>query len=310
MDDIRAALGVPQTGLYGFSYGTYLAQVYSTLFPQRVRRMVLDSTVDPRGVFYQDNLDQDLAFDRNLRLWFGWLAQHDDVYHLGRTDKAVEKVFDQLLVKVAQAPAGGVIGPDELMDVVQQSAYYQLSWLTLGGALSKFANKGDWQTMKSLFAQIDGVGDDNGYAVYLAVQCTDVQWPRSWRQWQSDAWRTFVRAPYFAWGNAWLNAPCLFWPAKAGKPVPVDGKRVGGVLMIDETLDAATPFTGSIEVRRRYPGASLIAEPGGTSHAITPRGDACVDNRIADYLSTGALPARRHGDGPDLACQPLPQPVP
>ena len=310
MDSIRAALGASQIGLYGFSYGTYLAQVYSSLFPQRVRRMVLDSTVDPRGVFYQDNLDQDLAFDRNLRLWFGWLAQHDASYHLGTTSQAVEKVFNQQLLTIAQAPAGGVIGPDELLDVVQQAAYYQLSWLTLGNALSRFVNQGDWQTMKSLFAQIDGVGDDNGYAVYLAVQCTDVQWPRSWQQWQSDAWQTFAKAPYFAWGNAWLNAPCLFWPAKASKPVPVDGRGVGGVLMIDETLDAATPFTGSLEVRRRYPGASLIAEPGGTSHAITPRGDTCVDNQISAYLSTGALPARKHGDGPDLVCQPLPQPVP
>jgi pimeloyl-ACP methyl ester carboxylesterase len=310
MDSIREALSAPQTSLYGFSYGTYLAQVYSSLFPQRVRRMVLDSTVDPAGVFYRDNLDQELAFDRNLRLWFGWLAEHDDVYHLGGTESAVEKVFNRQLLTIGQAPAGGVIGPDELMDVVQQASYYQLSWLTLGKALSRFVNQGDWQTMKSLFTQIAGVGDDNGYAVYLAVQCTDVQWPANWRQWQSDAWRTFTQAPYFAWGNAWLNAPCLFWPAKAGAPVRVDGRRVSGVLMVDETLDAATPFSGSLEVRRRYPGASLIAEPGGTSHAVTPRGNTCVDNKISSYLATGALPPRRHGDGPDLSCPPLPRPTP
>ena len=31
MDDIRAALGVPKLSFYGFSYGTYLGQVYATL---------------------------------------------------------------------------------------------------------------------------------------------------------------------------------------------------------------------------------------------------------------------------------------
>jgi hypothetical protein len=31
--------------------------------------------------------------------------------------------------------------------------------------------------------------------------------------------------------------------------------------------DAATPFSGSLEVRRRYPRASLIATRGGTTHA-------------------------------------------
>jgi pimeloyl-ACP methyl ester carboxylesterase len=33
----------------GFSYGTYLGQVYATLFPGHLRRMVLDS--DPTGVW-------------------------------------------------------------------------------------------------------------------------------------------------------------------------------------------------------------------------------------------------------------------
>jgi pimeloyl-ACP methyl ester carboxylesterase len=47
MDSIRAALGQKQITYYGFSYGTYLGQVYSTLFPSHVRRLVMDSNVDP-----------------------------------------------------------------------------------------------------------------------------------------------------------------------------------------------------------------------------------------------------------------------
>ena len=310
MDSIRAALGAEQVNFYGYSYGTYLGEVYGTLYPNRVRRMVLDSTVDPRNVWYQANLNQDVAFDRNLNIWFGWVASHDDVYHLGRTQAAVKKVFDAQVLKLSFQPAGGYVGPDEFLDVFQQASYYQLRWLTLGDALSKFVNNGDWQTLKALFEAFGGRGDDNGYAVYLAVQCTDVQWPASWNQWRTDNWKTFLRAPYFTWQNAWFNAPCLYWPAKAGKPVQVDGGKVKSVLMIDETLDAATPYEGSLEVRKRFPGASLIAEPGGTSHAITPRGNACVDTKIADYLATGALPARKPGGQADVECAPLPLPVP
>ena len=33
MDAIRAALGAPKLSFYGFSYGTYLGQVYATLYP-------------------------------------------------------------------------------------------------------------------------------------------------------------------------------------------------------------------------------------------------------------------------------------
>jgi hypothetical protein len=63
-------------------------------------------------------------------------------------------------------------------------------------------------------------------------------------------------------------------------------------------------------VRRRFSGASLLAEPGGTNHASTLEGNACVDDTIARYLRTGALPRRQPGDRPDAYCAPLPRPVP
>ena len=66
MDSIRAALGQQQISYYGVSYGTYLGQVYASMFPQRIRRMVLDSVVDPAGAWYADNIAQDYAFQGRL----------------------------------------------------------------------------------------------------------------------------------------------------------------------------------------------------------------------------------------------------
>jgi pimeloyl-ACP methyl ester carboxylesterase len=310
MDTIRAALGARQINYYGFSYGTYLGQVYSTLFPERVRRMVLDSNVDPRDVWYQANLNQDVAFQKNIEIWFGWLAKYDSVYHLGTTQAAVEKKWYQYKEIVRKNPVGGVVGADEWTDIFLYAGYYQIVWLSLADAFASYVNSGDTAGVLDWYQSAESPGDDNGFAVYNAVQCTDVQWPQSWNKWKSDNWKTYAKAPFETWGNAWFNAPCLFWPGKASKPVNVDGRKVGGVLLIDETLDAATPFQGSLEVRRRYPHASLIAEPGGTSHADSLYGNACVDDKIADYLLTGNLPARKHGDGPDTTCAPLPQPDP
>jgi pimeloyl-ACP methyl ester carboxylesterase len=67
MESLRIALGQSKLNFYGFSYGTYLASVYMTLHPDRVRRFVLDSTVDPRGVWYRDNQSQDIAFQTTSR---------------------------------------------------------------------------------------------------------------------------------------------------------------------------------------------------------------------------------------------------
>jgi pimeloyl-ACP methyl ester carboxylesterase len=309
LERIRVALGARQLNYYGFSYGTYLGQVYATLFPSRVRRMVLDSNVDPRRIWYRANLDQDVAFDRNIRTWFAWVARYESVYHLGGTPAAVQQLFYAEEAALTGHAADGVLGPDEWADAFVTAGYAQSTWPQLADAFSTWVHQHDAKKLIAAYESADSPGDDNGYAVYNAVQCTDVQWPRDWSTWARDNWRTHRKAPFYTWGNAWFNAPCLYWPARAGTPVRVNGHHVAA-LLVGETLDAATPFTGSLEVRRRFPASSLIAEPGGTTHANTLAGNACVDDQIAAYLAAGALPPRRSGNRADASCAPLAVPVP
>jgi pimeloyl-ACP methyl ester carboxylesterase len=310
MDSIRAALGQAQITFYGFSYGTYLGQVYSTLFPSHVHRLIMDSNVDPRAVWYAANITQDYAFDRNIKIWFGWLAKYQKVYHLGSTEKAVQNLFYREEANLVAHPAGGIIGPDEWVDIFQQAAYYEQTWLTLGTALATFVHGGNWRPLDAQYVSADTPGSDNSFAVYNAVQCTDAPWPLSWAKWDRDNSAVYKKAPFLTWSNVWFNAPCLYWPAKASTPVHVDGSQVSSALLIDETLDAATPYPGSLEVRSLYPNAVLLAEPGGTTHADSLSGDVCVDNTIANYLALGQLPARVPGNGPDLECAPITVPVP
>ncbi|MDG4799964.1 alpha/beta hydrolase [Micromonospora sp. WMMD980] len=312
MESIRKALGRNQINYYGFSYGTYLGQVYATLFPQRVRRMVLDGNVDPRKVWYQANLDQDVAFDRNIKIYFDWIARNDAVYHLGTSGRAVERLFYAQQLKLLKNPAGGIIGPDEWTDIFLQAGYYVFGWEEVAQAFAGWVRDGDWHTLKELYdaSNAQGPGADNGFAVYLGVQCTDVQWPKSWNRWRADNWRTFAKAPFETWGNAWFNAPCIWWDGQVGKPVTVDGSKVGGVLLINETLDAATPYPGALEVRSRFPGAVLVEGVGGTTHSGSLSGVACVDDTIATYLASGELPRRLGGRRSDVQCDPLPQPDP
>jgi pimeloyl-ACP methyl ester carboxylesterase len=312
MESIRAALGVDKISFYGFSYGTYLGQVYATLHPDRVHRMVLDGVVDPGRVWYRSNLDQDLAFDRNIRIYFGWLARYDAVYHLGTTPAAVQKLFRKTQARLTAAPAGGVIGPDELTDVFLQAGYYVFGWEDVATAFAAWVNDHDPARLKALYDKDNPQtkGADNGYAIYLAVQCTDVRWPSSWRRWTTDNWRIHRRAPFETWANAWYNAPCRNWAGKPGTPVAVDGRAAPPVLLISETLDAATPFSGSLEVHRRFPRAALVEGVGGTTHAGSLFGGTCVDGVVAAYLSTGVLLDRVAGNRSDKRCAPLPQPNP
>lgn len=313
MESIRTVLGQKQINYYGFSYGTYLGQVYATLHPDRVRRFVFDGNVDPRFVWYQANLNQDLAFDRNIGIYFDWVAKHDDVYHLGNDGAGIEKTYYRVLRQLRGHPqAGGLIGPDEWNDAFVGAAYYVYGWEDVATAFDAAVNQGDFAGIKDLYDASNGQGPgaDNTYAVYNAVQCTDIRWPQSWAKWQLDNWRTYDKAPFLTWNNAWYNAPCLNWAGKPGTPVDVTGKKVPGILLISETNDAATPFAGSLEVRSRFPKSVLIEGVGGTTHAGSLSGIACTDDTIANYFATGALPTRKPGRRSDLQCDPVPQPDP
>jgi pimeloyl-ACP methyl ester carboxylesterase len=294
----------------GFSYGTYLAQVYTKLFPSHMRRMVLDSNVDARKVWYQANLDQDMAFERNINIWFGWLAKYDSVYHLGTTAPEVRHTWYGVKHSLRKHPVEGIVGPDEWTDVFLYAGYYQSTWLELADVFAGWVNKQDGDAVVNAYKEFDGPGDDNGFAVYNAVQCTDLQWPENWSTWRRDNWRVYKIAPFFTWGNVWFNAPCRFWPAPAKKPLKITGKGVGSALLIDETLDAATPYPGSLYLRSIFKDSVLVAAPGGTTHAGSLAGNACVDDKIFDYFAKGVLPSRKPGRGADVYCAPLPQPVP
>jgi pimeloyl-ACP methyl ester carboxylesterase len=307
MDSIRAALGVPQISYYGFSYGTYLGQVYSTLFPTHLKYLVLDSNVDPRHVWYKANLSQDVAFNRNLHIYLKWVAKYHSVYHLGTTQKQVSALYYKTRHALAKHPRGKV-GPSEWTDAFSSAAYYRFGWEDVAKAWVAFT-KGHYAPMLQQYDQAEGPGNDNEFAVYNAVECSDLKYP-SINRVLKDARHYTKKYPFLTWDNTWFNGPCLYWKGKTHHPVTINGKATTSALLIDETKDAATPYEGSLEVRKLYPHSRLIGEPGGATHADSLSGDGCVDNKIAAYLKSGTLPTRKSGNRADTLCKPLPNPHP
>ena len=123
MDSIRAAFGVAKINYFAFSYGTYLGQVYATMFPSRLRRMVLDSTVDPTGAWYTDNVDQDYAFQGRMNAFYSWVAEYDSIYQLGSTAAQVRAAWYRARNQLLAHPVNGVIGPDEFDDTYLAGGY-------------------------------------------------------------------------------------------------------------------------------------------------------------------------------------------
>ena len=314
LDAIRRALGAPQLNYFGYSYGTYLGAVYAKLYPERVRRFVLDSMVDPKGVWYEDNMSQDLAFDTRHKAFTAWVAKHDATYRLGADPAAVEAAWYGMRERLRAAPAGDTVGPGELEDTFLPGGYYNGYWPQLAEAFAAYVNETDSAPLIAAYRNLGAAdaSDDNGYSVYASVQCRDAAWPRDWTVWRADNWAAHAKAPFSTWNNAWYNAPCMFWPVESRTPVDVTNDQAPPMLLFQATDDAATPYEGGVNLHRSVRGSSLVVEEGGGNHAVTLGGNACLDEHLVRYLESGTVPRAKEGTAAeaDAVCAALPDPQP
>lgn len=312
MDTIRAALGQKKISYLGFSYGTYLGSAYATLFPNHVRHLVLDSMIGPNGIWYDDNIDQDYAFEGNFARFTDWIAANDATFKLGTSGPAITKKWYAVRNAAAKKPIAGKIGASELEDTYIQGGYADAYWPDLAKALADHVNKGDDKALQTVFSALgdeDSKLAENGYAIYSAVESADAQWPRDWKTWHKDTVKVYKKAPFMAWNNAWYNAPSAFWPVQGQKPIHVQGSKNGTpYLFFQATNDAATPYAGGLDMARRFPNAHLVVENGGHNHGVTLSGNACLDGYLNTYLSDGKVPANKGLI--DATCQKSPDPGP
>ncbi|MEU0331976.1 alpha/beta hydrolase [Streptomyces sp. NPDC006193] len=308
LDVLRAALGEDRLTFMGASYGTYFGALYATMFPSHVRRMVLDSAVnpDPRQIWYRSNLDQSAAFEERWADFRDWIARHDDVYRLGDTPEEVQRAYDTARERLGRRAAGGKVGPGQLQNAFLTAGYYDDFWPGRAAALSAYLH-GDPGPLVRLAAPAPETAAEaeNGRAVYTAVECNDAPWPTDFRVWDRDNTRLARVAPFETWDNAWMNLPCAYWPAPRQQPLDV---RTGPgelppVLILAAERDAAAPYPGALEMNRRLAGSVLVTERDAGTHGIGGGPNRCVNAHLWAYLLEGRLPARH------ASCAPRPEPV-
>lgn len=309
LDSLRKALGQGQLNYYGYWYGAYLGEVYSTMYPGRVRRMILDSSIDPTQVWYGLNLAQGAALDQNFSAFSAWVASHDDVYHLGTTGAAVQQQYYSALAKLTEKPADG-LGPTDLTHALM-TGFHTMYWANLANAFSAYVLHGDPAPIRSLVDTNYLPGNDNLTAMALATECTDAPFPTSWDTWLRDTQRSYETAPFSSWANTWFVAGCQSWSVPAGKPAVVDGAHSPAMLMVlDSTLDPLTTYAGSLAVRKLFPKAALVHNDAAIP-ATSDGNNSCLGAALLSYLHDGTLPPRVAGDTSDVQCpaNPLPDPA-
>jgi hypothetical protein len=107
--------------------------------------MVLDSIVDPTGVWYADNIEQDYAFQGRMQAFFAWMARYDRIYHLGATAAQASQSWyaarARLLAHPVSQSSGPAIGPDEYDDTYIVGGYDNGYWPQLASELERPASQ-------------------------------------------------------------------------------------------------------------------------------------------------------------------------
>ncbi|WP_017543692.1 alpha/beta fold hydrolase [Nocardiopsis prasina] len=312
MDVLRAASGEERINYLGYSYGTYLGPVYGSLFPERLDRSVLDSSIHPDGVWRDVFLGQAPAGTANMERYTEWLAEHDDVYGFGTDPEGIVALFDETSARLDEEPRDDVPNV-ELVD----GATFDLL------AFSASRDQGYWD-VNSWFLRLLVDGEpvpgeefeqpemdpvfDMSMDLFSAVVC-EAEWPDRLGLYHQQS-REYRDAHPYGTGALWTAPQACTFTRNAPTEKPVELVRDGypETLVIAADHDANTFYEGGPVMAERLESPLLtVTDEGGHGFYLMrdpytgELGHPCVNAVVDSYLIDGVVPE-------DTECGGIPRP--
>jgi len=300
LDTLRELVGEATLTFLGFSYGTFLGQTYASVFPDRVRAMVLDGVVDPVAFTRSAEArvtntirDTDLVFRK-----FQSLCQRAGP---GRCALAGQgSVAGRMRRLFARARRGPIPAPSAKPP--RPLTYGELLTAIFARPLGVPAG---WQRLADGLAEA-GAGDASRLAGWarsfprreiepaMAIACADSPARRGVRAWPAVISRldgvSRIYGRLLGW---WLWAPCAAWPAPSTERYagPWDAATPHPILVIGTRFDPDTPFANARRAARRLGNAILLTHLG-YGHTSSNDPSTCVDRAVSAYLVDLSTPRR------------------
>ena len=306
MDVIRAALGERRISYLGYSYGSYLGQVYASMFPGRTDRVVLDGVLAPDRYNPRLLRGAEPANRHALEGWAAWAAARHTTYGLGRTRSAVLAAVDRIQAAAARTPLpiGDHRVDDQLLPVVVLNGLSQdndTAYADFAQAVQDLrrAAGGHPVTPSPWLADVLDfllTGSDSSYgSVQTAILCGDAAAPRDPETYWRDVQRAREQDPLFGPVTNTIG-PCAFWDPPREHPTTIRGDLPA--LLVNATGDPRTTYDSARTVRHNWPSSRLVTLRGADQHAVYGVfGSSCVDTTVNTYLATGRLPSK------DVTCE-------
>lgn len=303
LDQLRIALGQAKLNYFGFSYGTYIGELYAKLFPQNIRTMVLDGVIDPALSITTSDQQQAIGFERDLQDFYNWCPTNSTCQTelpLGAKTSLTNLLtkFEHGTTVKARLSAiyGGTVTVNYgvLVTAVIASLYSNQEWPDLAKAVSN-AIKGNGALLAAIAYSYAGLQQNGTYsnmtAANTATNCEDNKAPTTISQYKSLAVKMAKAAPDFGASEAWGTLECTYWPVRpASAPAPIANHSKSAILVIGSTGDPATPYAGAQNVAKELGRAVLLTRTGSghTAYLFS----SCIRNWTDSYITTQALPPK------------------
>ncbi|MFZ4078436.1 MAG: alpha/beta hydrolase [Microbacteriaceae bacterium] len=297
LDLMRALVGESHLNYLGYSYGTFIGEVYAQEFPQNVGHLVLDGAVDAAASGPEGG-DQAAGFEMALGNWISWCLERTDCPLDGTPETASAQISDMLSSLDANplsASDGRLVGGDTFASGITSALYSPDTWPDLLEMIAAYGT-GDVDPAIGLADWYNGRNDDGTYVSndtesFIAIGCADSP-PSDESTWAETAALMSeaapVLGPYFAYGDVL----CSLWPfppvfATAGMkptgPAPI--------VIIGTTGDPSTPIEWAQDVVTHLTDGRLITFTG-EGHTGYDKGNACVNSLVDNFFINDVAPPR------------------
>jgi len=297
LDVMRAVVGDTKLDYLGYSYGTFIGEVYAQEFPNKVAHMVLDGAVDPaqEGT---ETADTAAGFELALNDWISWCTADEVCPFEGSKATVRHQIFSILSELDAQPQAasdGRLVGADTFVAAVSAGLYSPDTWRDISdlfvdyfdGSVDSALASADWWNDRN---------DDGSYLMnqteaFISIGCADSA-PSDEATWRKAARELESVAPLFGRYFAYGDVICSRWPypavfATAG----MTDTGPAAIVVIGTTKDPSTPIQWSQDVVKHLSEGRLITYTG-EGHTGYNKGSSCVDTLVDTYFTDEvALPA-------------------
>jgi pimeloyl-ACP methyl ester carboxylesterase len=317
----RRAISADQISLSGYSYGTMVVPTYATLFPERVRRMVVDGVVPPerdllsylvpytKGFF---SVWQGIMTDCSTSVYQGFQEGSRCPLAPGPSSKVLQMISDN-----TNRTRASLVANVFLMSAVE----IDVAPLAVDYAARAHAGEAepDWcAQLPEMCSPIipkhkepigpSKSGDRFEVTMIVGVLGLDVSGRLSEESlvaWWRDSLETF---PFGTWRGLTAGAAMASWPMYS-KPLPPPGKDGVKALVIGNLHDPQTDYIGAQRMRAAYPDGALMTWqgyghclPGESSVPVSSNLTQKHNNlalkkcqkQVSRFLSSGELPQDGH----------------